>query len=78
MIIIAPKKNRVNIYGTTFHVTPAGKILPLGNKKNWFTKCMSTALKGKQKKGENLTQAQIKANKTRFGTAVKGCATPKA
>ncbi len=78
MIIITQKKNRVSIYGKTFHVTPAGKILPLGAKKNWFTKCMSEALKGKQKTGEDLTQVQLKANKTRFKTAVKGCVpTPK-
>jgi hypothetical protein len=67
------KKNRVSIFGKTFHITPAGKILPLGRKNNPFTKCMSRTLKGEQLKGEDLTGAHIKANKDRFGAAVKAC-----
>lgn len=67
------KKNRVSIFGKTFHVTPAGKILPLGSKQNYFTKCMSNALKGKQAKGENLSQAQLQSNRNNFGNAVAGC-----
>ena len=67
------KKNRVSVFGKTFHMTPAGKMYPLGNKQNYFTKCMSKALKGKQTKGENLSKAQIDGNRKRFGTAVAGC-----
>ena len=70
-----PKKNRVSVFGKTFHMTPAGKMYPLGAKNNWFTKCMNGALKGNQTKGENLSQAALKGNKDRFGTAVAGCKT---
>ena len=67
------KKNRVSIFGKTFHVTPAGKILPLGAKNNWFTKCVSKAASGQMNTGEDLTQAQLTANKKAFRTATKGC-----
>ena len=67
------KKNRVSIFGKTFHVTPAGKILPLGSKQNYFTKCMSKKLKGNMNKGEDLSQAALRGNRTKFGNAVAGC-----
>jgi len=38
------KKNRVQVFGKTFHLTPAGRILPLGAKQNKFTKCVSEEL----------------------------------
>lgn len=67
------KKNRVSIFGKTFHVTPAGKILPLGSKNNWFTKCVSAAAKGGMATGVNLSQAQLTSNKNKFKSAVIGC-----
>lgn len=67
------KKNRVSIFGKTFHVTPAGKILPLGSKQNWFTKCVSKAAKGKMKTGEDIGKAAIASNRATFKSAVKGC-----
>jgi len=67
------KKNRVSIFGKTFHVTPAGKILPLGSKNNWFTKCVSKAAKGQMNTGVDLSQAAIKANKNTFLSAIRGC-----
>lgn len=69
------KKNRVSIFGKTFHVTPAGKILPLGSKNNWFTKCVSAAAKGKMNTGEDLSQAALKSNRSTFLSAVRGCET---
>lgn len=73
MIQMTIKKNRIRIFGKTFHVTPSGRILPLGNKQNKFTKCMKGKLKGKQATGKNLSKAQIEANRKRFGAAVKAC-----
>jgi len=74
------KKNRVSIFGKTFHVTPAGKILPLGSKNNWFTKCVSNAANipnrnsaANRKAGIYLSPNQIEANQNAFLSAVKGC-----
>ncbi len=67
------KKNRVSIFGKTFHVTPAGKILPLGSKNNPFTKCMSRALKGNMQKGTNLGAAALQSNENTFAGAVVSC-----
>ena len=64
------KKNRINIFGKTFHVCPSGKIYPLGNKQNWFTKCMKGELKGKQATGIGADTA---GNRSRFGKAVEKC-----
>lgn len=73
MIIIAPKKNRVNVYGKTFHLTPAGKILPLGDKQNWFTNCMSDGLKGNMNTGKGLSEAKLKANRDKFNSVREAC-----
>lgn len=70
---MAHKKNRVSVFGKTFHMTPAGKMYPLGAKNNYFTKCMSAKLKGNQATGENLTQAALQGNKNNFANAVAGC-----
>nr|BDI55198.1 MAG: hypothetical protein [uncultured archaeon] len=67
------KKNRVSVFGKTFHMTPAGKMYPLGAKNNYFTRCMSDALKGNLITGKDLTPAQIQSNKDKFGAAVPGC-----
>lgn len=63
------KKNRISIFGKTFHVTPAGKILPLGAKKNWFTKCMSEQTKGKLSTGVGAD------NRSKWQGALSVCAT---
>lgn len=73
MIKIAPKKNRINVYGKTFHLTPAGKILPLGDKQNWFTDCMSEGLKGNMNTGKNLSEAKLQENKDLFSDVRKSC-----
>ncbi len=70
---MAHKKNRVSVFGKTFHMTPAGKMYPLGAKNNYFTRCMSDALKGNQTTGENLSQAALDGNKNRFAAAVGPC-----
>lgn len=70
---MAPKKNRVSVFGKTFHLTPGGKILPLGSKHNWFTNCMSNQLKGRQNTGENLSASALAQNKNNFGSTVAGC-----
>ncbi len=69
---MAPKKNHVSVFGKTFHLTPGGKILPLGNKHNWFTKCMED-LTGTQNKGEGLSASALAQNKSNFGTMVGQC-----
>jgi len=66
------KKNRISIFGKTFHVTPAGKILPLGAKKNWFTDCMSEQTKGKMATGKGAD------NRAKWQSALQSCATPEA
>lgn len=67
------KKNRISVFGKTFHVTPAGKILPLGNKTNWFTKCISMELKNNQHKGNDLTSIQLKYNRDNFKDVINKC-----
>jgi len=74
------KKNRVSIFGKTFHVTPAGKILPLGSKNNWFTKCVSKRANipnrnsaANRKAGIYLSPNQIDANRAAFKSAAVGC-----
>ncbi len=62
--------------GKTFHVTPAGKHLPLGAKQNWFTKCMSKELKGnltKKKGNKPLTKIQREGNENTFRDALDTC-----
>jgi len=69
------KKNRVSVYGKTFHLTSSGKIFPLGKKKNWFTDCMS-GLAGSLAKapaGGRLSPVQIQSNKDAFGAKVAQC-----
>lgn len=73
VIIIASKKNHVNVYGKTFHMTPSGKLLPLGAKQNAFTKCMSKELKGNLNTGEDLSKTKLDANKESFKLAVEAC-----
>ncbi|MBA7585783.1 hypothetical protein ES708_27772 [subsurface metagenome] len=73
MIIIAPKKNRVNVYGKPFHLTPSGKIYPLGDKQNWFTNCMSDGLKGQMNTGKGLSEAKLQANKDKFSAVKEAC-----
>lgn len=74
MIKIAPKKNRVSVFGKTFHLTPAGRILPLGAKNNWFTKCMSDKLtKGTLKLAKGKGEVLVEKNKEKFGKAKVKC-----
>ena len=71
---MAAKKNRVSIYGKTFHVIPAsGRVEPLGAKQNWFTRCMSDGLKGNLNTGKGLSAAKLKANKDKFAAVKDAC-----
>ena len=66
----------MSVFGKNFHLTPSGKIYPLGNKQNWFTKCMSEKL---TKKGSPLKLAKgkgtalVEKNREKFGKAKTKC-----
>jgi len=64
------------VFGKTFHLTPAGRILPLGSKNNWFTKCMSEKLTTKgspMKLSKGKGTALVEANQKKFGKAKVKC-----
>jgi hypothetical protein len=62
------------VFGKTFHLTPGGKIYPLGAKQNWFTKCMSEKLtRGALKLQKGEGEVIVSKNKEKFGKAKDKC-----